>query len=72
MALDMFNELGEDKRTESVPAILLLDESQQQWKSQARTTQHRIVLTTPITMGQLRTSLEQLLPDRAKADRGSN
>jgi serine/threonine-protein kinase len=71
-ALDMFNELGDDKRTESVPAILLLDESQQQWKSQARTTPHRIVLTTPITMGQLRTSMEELLPARDKADRGSH
>ena len=65
-AMEMFNELGEDERTESVPAILLLDERQQQWQSKARTAGHRIVLTTPITMGQLRTSLEQLLPAAAK------
>jgi DNA-binding response OmpR family regulator len=66
-ALEMFNVLGEDPRTESVPAILLLDEKQRQWESQARTARHRIVLTTPITMGQLRASLEQLLPSAGKA-----
>ncbi len=43
-ALDMFNQLGEDKRTESVPAILLLNESQHPWKSKANTADHRIVL----------------------------
>ena len=33
-ALEMFNELGEDQRTESVPAVLLLDEKQRQWESE--------------------------------------
>ncbi len=60
LALKMFNELGEDKRTESVPAVLLLDEGQQQWKAEARTARHRIVLSMPITMKQLRAALEQL------------
>ncbi len=62
LALEMFNELGADQRTESVPAILLLDEHQRPWKSRARTAQHRIVLNTPITMNQLRIAVEQLLP----------
>ena len=44
MAMKMFNELGEDKRTEAVPAVLLLDEGQQQWKPEARMAWHRIVL----------------------------
>ncbi len=61
-ALKMFNELGEDERTKAVPAVLLLDESQHKWKSQAQTNRHRIVLPMPITMRQLRTALEQLLP----------
>ncbi len=60
-ALQMFNELGEDKRTQAVPAILLLDDTQQQWKSQARTAPHRIVLAMPLTMRQLRAGVEQLL-----------
>lgn len=60
-ALKMFNELGEDERTKAVPAVLLLDESQHKWKSQAQTNRHRIVLPMPITMRQLRDALEQLL-----------
>ena len=62
LALEMFNQLGEDKRTELVPAILLLNETQQAWRSKAHAAKHRIVLTMPITMKQLRTSLEDLLP----------
>ncbi|MCD4728561.1 MAG: protein kinase [Pirellulales bacterium] len=64
-ALKMFNELGEDERTKAVPAVLLLDESQHKWKSQAQTDRHRIVLPMPITMRQLRTALEQLLLGKA-------
>ena len=60
-ALKMFNELGEDERTRSVPAILLLGENQKPWKTQAQTAEHRVVLTMPITMRQFRTALEKLL-----------
>jgi eukaryotic-like serine/threonine-protein kinase len=69
-ALDMFNQLGEDKRTESVPAVLLLSESQKAWQSKAHTAQHRVVLTLPLTMKQLRTHLEELLTIGAKAAHG--
>jgi eukaryotic-like serine/threonine-protein kinase len=60
-AVKMFNELGEDERTQSVPAILLLGEKQKAWKSQAQAADHRVVMTMPITMGQLRTTLKKLL-----------
>jgi len=66
-ALEMFNQLGEDKRTQLVPAVLLLDESQQKWKSQAHTDRHRVVLSMPITIKQLRAALEQLLAAGTKA-----
>ena len=56
-ALTMFNQLGEDQATGSIPAILLLEDNQQAWKSQARTARHRIVLPMPVTMRQLRTIL---------------
>jgi eukaryotic-like serine/threonine-protein kinase len=69
-ALEMFNQLGEDKRTESVPAILLLNESQTGWKSKAHAAKHRIVLSMPLTMKQLRTNLEQLLTVPAKPVHG--
>jgi serine/threonine-protein kinase len=71
-ALEMFNELGEDKRTQAIPAMLLLDEDQQTWKSQAAMAQHRIVLSMPITMKQLRTILSQLAPSRAKVTSSAN
>ena len=69
-ALDMFNQMGGDKRTESVPAILLLSEGQLPWKSQARTADHRVVLSMPLTMKQLRTSVEQLLVAETRSARG--
>ena len=65
-ALEMFNQLGEDKKTHFIRAVLLLDESQHQWKSQANTAAHRIVLPMPITMKQLRATLAQLLPAGAQ------
>jgi eukaryotic-like serine/threonine-protein kinase len=66
-ALDMFNELGEDQRTQSVAAVLLLDDAQQAWKAQAQTARHRVVLSMPLTMKQLRTILSQLAPAKGKA-----
>ena len=69
-ALDMFNQLGEDKRTESVPAILLLNESQKEWTSKAHAAKHRIVLAMPLTMKQLRTNLEELLAAASKTVHG--
>jgi serine/threonine-protein kinase len=61
-ALESFNELGEDNRTQSVSAVLLLDENQHAWQSQAVLAQHRVILSMPITMRQLRTILAQLAP----------
>ncbi len=66
-ALEMFNELGEDPRTRSVAAILLLDENQQAWKSQAQTAEHRRVLSMPITMGRLRSALAEMKPAKSRA-----
>ena len=66
-ALDMFNQLDEDERTKSVPAMLLLGEAQGRWKSQARTAPNRVVLSMPITMKQLRATLSELTP-AAKAE----
>jgi serine/threonine-protein kinase len=60
-ALEMFNELDEDERTRSVPAMLLLGEHQKAWKTQTQTAEHRVVLTMPITMRQFRTALEKML-----------
>lgn len=60
-ALDGFNELATDDRTSSLPALLLLDEPQKDWKTQAAMCENRLVLTMPITMKELRNTLAALL-----------
>jgi eukaryotic-like serine/threonine-protein kinase len=66
-ALDMFNQLHEDVKTRSIPAVLLLDESQGAWKAKAHTAPHRLVLPMPITMKQLRATLAELAPAKVQA-----
>jgi len=60
-ALTGFNELAADERTASLPALLLLDEPQKEWKEQAACAEHRLVLTMPLTMKDLRNALATLL-----------
>jgi serine/threonine-protein kinase len=60
-ALTGFNELASDKHTSTMPALLLLDEPQKNWKEQARAAEHRMVLTMPITMKELRNAIATLL-----------
>jgi eukaryotic-like serine/threonine-protein kinase len=60
-ALQMFNELGEDKKTHFVRAMLLLDENQKSWQKHAVTAPHRVVLSMPITLKQLRAALAALV-----------
>lgn len=60
-ALNGFNLLSGDDRTLAVPAVLLLDEPQKGWKEQASVAEHRVVLTMPITMRDLRTRLAALM-----------
>jgi eukaryotic-like serine/threonine-protein kinase len=60
-ALKGFNMLNNDDRTVSIPAMLLLDEPQKDWKKQASLAEHRIVLTMPITMKELRSKLAGLV-----------
>jgi serine/threonine-protein kinase len=65
-ALDGFNTLNGDERTVSVPAVLLLDESQKGWKERATLAEHRVVLTMPITMKVLRTAMATVMDQPAK------
>ena len=60
-ALNGFNMLSGDDRTVSIPAVLLLDAAHKDWKQQASVAEHRIVLTMPITMKDLRSTLTALL-----------
>jgi len=65
-ALHCFNELGEDKKTHFIPAVLLLDATQREWQREANTADHRVVLAMPITMKQLRQTLGRLLATTAQ------
>jgi hypothetical protein len=60
-ALDGFNALGEDGKTKFVKAVLLLAENQKEWQSRVFTAKHRVVLTMPITMKELRATMTTLL-----------
>ncbi len=60
-ALSGFNQLGEDSKTSSIPAVLLLDERQHGWQEKALTGKHRVVLPLPVTMKRLRSVLASLV-----------
>jgi serine/threonine-protein kinase len=64
VALEAFNQLGDEARTQHVPAILLLDKPQHGWAKHARTAKHRVVLLMPITMKDLRKALKKLIPSQ--------
>ena len=66
-ALEMFNELGDDSKTSFVRALLLLDENQKEWMDKAKTSDHRLVRSMPITLKQLRAALASLLEPAAPA-----
>ncbi|MEA1951738.1 MAG: protein kinase, partial [Planctomycetota bacterium] len=56
-ALEVFNRFAESESTRNIPALLLLDETQAKWKSQARMAPHRGVLLMPLTMRKLRAAV---------------
>ncbi len=61
-ALETFNEFGQNRAVQNVPAVLLLEENQHTWAKEAKTAGHRVVLPMPITMKRLRAELAKLVP----------
>jgi serine/threonine-protein kinase len=61
-ALDAFNRFGEGQHTRDIPAVLLLGENHSSWKSKAKLNDHRVVLTMPIKLRQVRELLARLVP----------
>ncbi len=61
-ALTTFNRLGDDLHTQGIPALLLVENAQRDLKKRANTAKHRVVVSLPITMGQLRNALNRLIP----------
>ncbi|HEX3726447.1 MAG TPA: protein kinase, partial [Pirellulales bacterium] len=61
-ALDAFNRFAEAKHTATIPAVLLLGEGQQSWKQRAKLDKHRVVVSMPIKLRELRQVLAKLVP----------
>ena len=61
--LEAFNHFAKASATRAMPAILLLGKGQQSWSQHAQVAEHRVVLTMPINIRQLRESLDKLLAD---------
>jgi serine/threonine-protein kinase len=64
-AMVAFNQFAEDARIDAVPAILLVDETQQHLAEEADTAEHRLVLSMPVTMKQLRAALDKLIQSQS-------
>jgi serine/threonine-protein kinase len=60
-AVDAFNALGEDERTEHMPAILLVNREAQQRVQHAKVDDRRILLPLSVKIKDLRDSLKRLL-----------
>lgn len=58
--LEAFNEFAKASSTSRVPAILLLDKVQKGWDEHADLADHRITLTMPVKMRQLRETIDKL------------
>jgi serine/threonine-protein kinase len=61
-ALEAFNRFGDEPLTRDVPAILLLGPKHGVWEERANTAEHRMTLTTPIKLKELRAALDRLVP----------
>ena len=61
-ALEAFNRFGEDPLTREIPAILLLGPKHASWANRANIADHRVTLTTPIRIKELRATLDRLVP----------
>jgi len=64
-ALEVFNTFAQETKIQHVPAILLLDETQQGWMGEAVTDTHRLVLKMPLTVRQLRQAIGKLLSEES-------
>jgi serine/threonine-protein kinase len=64
-ALAAFNQFGEQPATKDIPAVLLLGKNHQSWKSKAKLAKHRVLMSMPIKVGQLRETLDKLMPQDA-------
>ncbi|HTN77390.1 MAG TPA: serine/threonine-protein kinase, partial [Pirellulaceae bacterium] len=60
-AVDAFNRFGADDVTRDMPAILLLDQKQQRLAAEAQLAPHRVLVSMPLKVKELRQTLVKLL-----------
>lgn len=71
-ALEAFNRFGENEATRPIPAVLLLGEHQDDWKKRAKLNKHRIVMSMPIKLRELREVLARLVPEEVNGERAES
>ena len=59
--LEAFNRFSENEQTKDIPAILLTNEDQQSYQKKAKLADHRVILSMPIKLKELRATLVKLL-----------
>lgn len=67
-ALEAFNQFGENELTKQIPAILFVDQNQQSLVEHADVSRHRVILSMPIRLRQLRSILLKLFKAKEKAE----
>jgi serine/threonine-protein kinase len=60
-AVEAFNRFGEDEVTQELPAILMLDQKQQAFARDAKLSSHRVTISMPLKVKDLRATLLKLL-----------
>ena len=66
-AIDAFNRFGDQEPTRKMPAILLIDEHQDELIPMAQLGPHRVLLKMPLKVREVRETLKRLLNSRAKS-----
>ncbi len=62
VALTAFNRFGDNNHSAKIPAVLLLGEHHAAWKKQAKLASHRVAISMPIKLRQIREVLARLVP----------
>ncbi|MEZ6087122.1 MAG: protein kinase [Pirellulaceae bacterium] len=68
LALEAFNRFAIDDHTSELPAILLADQAQQNLIKFAKLAPHRVLMSMPLKVLELRTTLQRLLAGRPRRD----
>jgi serine/threonine-protein kinase len=66
-AVAAFNRLGESETASQVPSVLLVDKRRKRLADAAQTNEHRVLLSMPLKMKELRLTLMKLLSEKGKS-----